>query len=380
MRVLQIIDSLKWGGAQKMQIFLAESLVPLGIQVGVLGLCGAEGSDVPTQLIEKGAEVHVIDFPRLFSPAAFMRLERFIRRGRYDLIHAHLSNANILGVLGGQIAGVPVIASLRSSGLDMRYQHKRRVWVENTVVRYGAARVMANGWEVGRFAKERYAPREVDIIPNAIDLIPICKDNECFQTRIEMVGAPDRPTLLSVGRLTHIKGFGYLLEAFAEVHRSHPSAALAIAGQGKLHNALTTKIDELGLKGHVFLLGLRNDVYRLLAACDLYINSSTMEGLPVSVLEAMAAGLPVIATSVGDTSHVVTPETGIVVEPAKPEQLAAAMQELLDNPDKRSQMGRAAQERIASEFSRANWVRQLLQLYARVTPAAAPFLASVSKG
>jgi glycosyltransferase involved in cell wall biosynthesis len=377
MRVLQMIDSLKWGGAQKMQVFLAESLQPLGIDLSLVSLRLESNSSVPDDLRRLDVKVHTFDFPRLFSPVPFFRLVQFIRQGQFDVIHAHLSNANIIGTLAGRLCGVPVIASLRSSGLDQRYQRPTRVFLENQVVSRGANRIMANGWAVGEFAERRYRHREIDILPNAIDPIPPLSAEERKNLRLQLVGDASRPLLLSVGRLAALKGFPDLINAFSELHKSHPQCALAIAGDGKQREELTAQIQQLHLTGHVFLLGVRNDVSRLMSACDLYVNSSHLEGLPVSVLEAMAAGRPVVATRVGDIPYVIEPGTGIVVEPNHPEQITQALRNLLDHPEQQLALGAAALNHIRRNFNRRAWRIQLLTLYTKVTPAAVPILKSM---
>jgi len=380
MRVLQMVDSLNLGGTQKMLVFLAESVQPLKIELSVASLKDPADTPIARELKLLGADVHSFDFPHLFNPKSFFHLLQFVRTNRFDVIHAHLSNANILGVLMGKLASVPVITSLRSSGLDVRYQKPGRVKLENWVVRHGAKRVMGNGWSVGEFARKRYSPREIDVLPNAVELIPPLSDPERYSIRRDISGDASRTLILSVGRLTPIKGFSDLIAAFNDLHQSHPSACLVIAGEGDQRPSLEAQIGKLNLAGHVFLLGARQDVPRLLGSADLYVNSSLIEGLPVSVLEAMAAGLPVIATRVGDNPNVVIPGTGLLVDPHQPEQMASALRSLLDNPELCVQLGRKGRDRIAKDFNRARWLHQLISLYAKVTPAALPILLSLEDG
>ncbi len=377
MRILQMIDTLYWGGAQKMQIFLAESLKPLPIDLSVVSLKEGSNSSVPDTLRSLGVDVHVFDFPKMVSPISFFRLVRYIQKSKFDLIHAHLSNANIIGTLAGRLTGTPVIASLRSSGLDQRYQRRGRVMVENFVVSHGSNRIMANGWVVGEFAKLRFAPREIDILPNAIDPNRPLSPEERTELRGQIAGDPLRPIILSVGRLTRIKGFGDLINAFAELHKHFPQCALVIAGGGDMHQELSSQVEQLQLNGHVFLLGSRNDVSQLMGAADLYVNSSHVEGLPVTVLEAMSAGLPIIATNVGDTPHVIPAGYGIIVEPKHPDQIAQAMFNLFADPQQMRVLGEAALNRVKLEFNRRAWTIKLLKLYQTVTPAATPILKSM---
>ena len=143
-------------------------------------------------------------------------------------------------------------------------------------------------------------------------------------------------------------------------------------------NELQSRIHDLGLTNHVFLLGTRDDTLRLMSAADIYINSSHWEGTPVSVLEAMAAGLPIVATQVGENPHLLASNAGLVVPPRNPEALATALCTLLESPDLRHQFGRAAADRVKTHYSREVWRRKLLELYSLVTPKASVYLKSDS--
>jgi len=374
MRVLQILDTMSWGGAQKMQVFLAESLLPLGVQLSLASMQKKCNSTIPRDLASLGVDVQMFDFPGIASPKQFAGLVKFIRGSKFDIIHAHLTNANIIGTLAGRFCGIPAIASLRNSGLDKRYHSKPKVLLENMVVSRGATRIMANGWAVGEFAKKRFGQREIDVIPNAIDPFPPLSKAERIAVRAEIVKDFGRPIILSVGRLVDNKSFPDLINAFAQLHKTNPEYALAIAGNGDQREKLSALIHELGLDGHAFLLGVRNDVSRLMSAADLYVNSSTVEGLPVTVLEAMAAGLPVIATRVGDTPHVLTGGAGILVDPGRPEQIAHALLDLAANPEKQRALGAASLDRIRNGFNRRAWTIKLLTMYEKITPSASQIL------
>jgi glycosyltransferase involved in cell wall biosynthesis len=158
-----------------------------------------------------------------------------------------------------------------------------------------------------------------------------------------------------------------LLEAFAEVHTHTPEAFLAIAGAGELQGELNARLERLGLTGHARFLGGRGDVPQLLRASDVFVSSSLWEGLPVAVLEAMAAGLPIVATHVGEVPLTVVEGTGLLTPPAQPQPLAAALQSLLADPARREAMGRAALAHVERHHSPASWLDQHLALYRTLT-------------
>jgi len=139
-----------------------------------------------------------------------------------------------------------------------------------------------------------------------------------------------------------------------------------IAGVGSRHDELAAKIKALSLEATVHLLGLRHDVPHLLGASDVYVSSSWWEGLSVALLEAMAAGLPGVVTDVGDTANVFTAEMGRLVPARQPQVLAAALCDLVNQPDKWPQMGAAARDTIIAGYSAEAAARQLLELYAAI--------------
>jgi glycosyltransferase involved in cell wall biosynthesis len=138
---------------------------------------------------------------------------------------------------------------------------------------------------------------------------------------------------------------------------------LVIAGVGKLFEKAKSQISELQLEHEVNCLGVRTDVPQLLAASDIYVISSHWEGLPMALLEAMMAGLPTVATAVGDIPKVVTPETGIIVPPHDPACLAEALSDLVSTPEKARVMGTAARTRAMQEYSLDTWIKRLTYLY-----------------
>jgi glycosyltransferase involved in cell wall biosynthesis len=379
MRVVQMLDTLYWGGAQKMQLFLVESLVPLGVEVTVISLSANANSPVPALLEAAGARVVTFPFPKLFSPGAFFKLVAFLRAEKFDLLHAYLTYSNIIGPLAGLLSGTPAIASLRNADFEKRGYTPWRMFLETFSMRHWANRIMANGQVVAQFARQRLKDqRPVEIIPNAVDLVSPLPAPERESLRRELIGDPERLVVLSVGRLTAAKGFEDLLAAFALVHAEHPQAVLVIAGGGDLLPGFQAQIASLGLQEQVFMLGRRNDVPRLLAAADVYVNSSHWEGTPVSVLEAMAAGLPVTATTVGENPYLLAEGVGLLVPPHQPAALASALNSLLASSARRAELGQAALNRVSQVYSRETWRRSLLELYTELTPQAAPYLAQIT--
>ncbi len=353
-----------------MVVHLTHSLRAYGAEIVVANLRHPSNPIIEKNLLAAGAKIYTFPFPKLFSPASFIEILRLVRRERFDLIQSYLAYSNIVGGLAGWMAGVPVIGSLRSTSDSPQEQSRKREVLDNLSLKYFCSRVLANGYAVAEAGKSRLGDTRIDVIPNAVDLIEPLPQDERQKIRMEIVGGLEGPVILSVGRMDYRKGFPDLINGFAKISSLYPSSALVIAGGGGLFDELAKQVSEMNLGGRVFLLGSRDDVQRLLGIADIYVNSSNSEGMPVSVLEAMSLGLPVIATSVGDTPYVVQPGTGVLIPPGEPDQIAQALKRLMDSPDECLKLGRAAREHIMHKHGLHAWVNQMIDLYSQVVPRA----------
>jgi len=356
MHIAQIIDTLYVGGAEQLLLTYTKKSVARDIHPTIISLSACEDSPLPEQLIQAGAKV--VEFPgrNLFDPFRFIRLLQFLRHQRFDVLHAHLEYAVILGIVAGLITSTPVVVTLHNMRMN------RWGKLANFLIRSGAQQVIAVGPSVAK-AYQSAVGTNIRVEVNPIMPIPLLVEAEDISLRREIAVDPTRPLILSVGRVTAQKGFGYLLAGLDILRRTHPQVFLAIAGWGWSLDELTAQVQSLNLQNHVRFLGLRDDVPRLMAASDIYVSSSLWEGMPVSILEAMAAGLPVVATAVGDVPYVVREETGLLVSPASPEQLSSALALLLDDPSLREQLGLAGRKYVSKFHNPDVWFHNLLAIY-----------------
>jgi glycosyltransferase involved in cell wall biosynthesis len=367
MRVLQIVDSLKYGGAEKLLVTFAQQAQERQIETTVLSLSDAAGAPLRLQLEAFGTQVIVLPRHSLFDLKKLQQISRIMRAGKFDIVHTHLTYSNIKGAVLARLNGLPVVATIHNTEVDSRHSHPLRDRLEILALRYLARHVIA----VGASVADVYNPilhRQCDVIPNAVLPPVILTPAERAALRTELTGGePLGPLCITVGRFSPQKGYLHLLDAFALVHAASPTAMLLIVGDGVMRPELEAKIAALDLGGCVRLLGLRNDVPRLLAAADLYINASLWEGLPIAHLEAMMAGLPVAVTAVGEVPRLVIEGTGLLVPAQKPDELATVILTLLADPARRVQMGSTAQTYVQQHYSAAVWFESLLQIYRKVT-------------
>jgi len=207
---------------------------------------------------------------------------------------------------------------------------------------------------------------KVVTIYNGIDPLPFTSVSiEAARKIRNALGIRDDELVLgAIGRLEPQKGFFDLISSLAHIKAKFNSVRLLIIGEGELRDSLELQINNHNLSGTIKFTGLRNDVPEILTAIDVFVSPSLWEGLPNVVLEAMAAGKPVVATSVGGTPEVIVDgETGLVVPPRNPEALASVIIRLLKNPELRTKMGRAGKERVLKQFSILRMVTKTQQLY-----------------
>jgi glycosyltransferase involved in cell wall biosynthesis len=295
--------------------------------------------------------------PRALRPGAVLRLLRAIRAERPTVVHVHLSwpLACRWGVPLARLARVPAVVG--TAQLYMRPGDILRTRLHLS----GISRIIAVSHEVGaRYADELRVPRhKLVVVPNAV-AIPATVPAPDRALRASLLdGRPDY-LVLTPARLDEQKGHADLLAAAVEV----PEATFALAGEGPLRAELEELARRLGVADRCLFLGHRDDVPALLAAADLFVLPSHFEGLPVSVLEAMSAGCPVVATEIGGTDEaVVDGESGLLVPPRNPAALGAAIRRMRDEPELARRLAAGGRAWVEREFSVEATARAVEQVY-----------------
>ena len=365
--IAQMIDGLRFGGAEQLILTFARALQRRNVKLTVITLKRDE-PQMQQELQAMGVRVKPFHSRKLVEPDRFRKLWQFKRRERFDVIHTHLTMSNILGATVGRLSGIPVVTSLHNTRTRSQ-SHMYHGRLEEWLLKYSVQRVVAVGWSVAEVYQERLSPKPIVVIPNAVPSPPVLSNESREDLRSSLSIGPENTLLIAVGRLEAQKAFDDLLIAFAELQETQPQTRLIIAGQGPDQTVLGDQIQELDLTGEAQLLGLRDDVPALLAASDIFVSSSHWEGLPLATLEALMAGLPVVVTAVGDVPRVVTDESGILVPPGQPKQLAAALRRVVVDDDLRRSLGQSAQRTANESFEVEAWVDKILALYGELIPA-----------
>lgn len=361
-KVAQIVDGLRPdGGAEALMRTLLRELRSTSCTPELFVLRTLK-DQVRREVDRLGAEVHAFPARRLVDPVRFWRLVRAVRRGRFDVIHAHLTSAIVLGTVCGALLRIPVVVTMHNTHTtsDSHLYHGR---LERLLTRRLATRVIGVGHATAAAQEQRLSGMKVHPLANAVESVESPTAEAILSLRESFMDEPGRRLLLGVGRLEPAKAFDDLIDAFDRLHRRRPGVELAIVGKGSQATMLADLIDAKGLGERIHLLGVRSDVRELMAAADVFVMSSRWEGMPVVLLEAMDAGVAVVATDVGDVRGVVADTAARVVDVGRLDDLADAIGETLDELDAGVDVGAAGRAVVDERYSSRSWTNALLRHY-----------------
>ncbi|MCL4782714.1 MAG: glycosyltransferase [Bryobacterales bacterium] len=342
-KVLEVLATLKRAGAERMAVSLACNLDPARFETRVVSLYDAfEGGFEPV-LAEEGIPVSHLGKRRGFDPRMYPRLRRTLREFRPDVVHSHsyvMRYTFPAGLAAGCRAMVHSVHNVALKETDRVGRCIHRV-----AYRKGVAPV-AVGEEVARSFAAYYGFPPRATIPNGIDLRPYRSAASPLDWK-RTHGFTDTDRLaVSMARLEPQKNPLGLVEAFAKALGAHPEWHLVLAGAGSLKAETQRASERLGLAGRVHFPGVEENVAELLQAADVFVLASRWEGTPLAVMEAMAAGLPVVATAVGGVPGLVEDGvTGVLVPPEQTEKLAEAIAAVALDEARRRALGDAGKTR-----------------------------------
>lgn len=291
------------------------------------------------------------------------RTAQRLRSEAVDVFHAHEFGMNIFGALAARVSGVQALNTVH--GRHWVAERPRRAWAYRVLRRAGVP-IVAVSDDLARFLADGFGlpSHSLQRVYNGIPVKALPNREARLRRRPEArreAGLPeDGALVVAVGNLYPVKDHATLLRSLPEL----PGVRVAIAGRGDQEDSLRRLAHELGVADRVHLLGLRDDVPRLLTAADVYVQPSLSEGLPMALLEAMATGLPAVVTRVGGMPEAVLEgETGYVVSVGAPRELAEALARVLAQPGSGVALGEAGHRRVAEAFSLDAMVRGYLALY-----------------
>ncbi len=358
--VMQMTDITGRGGAEKALVDIALHLDRSKYNVTVCATRSA-GNYQPL-LDEAGVTTFVQGRKSRWDLGQWIKLVRLMRREQVDVLHTHLFGSNTLGRLLGRLAGVPVVIAHE----HWSTKASREVWVDRALYRLSDRILVPSAASKEMVMRTEGIPAgKIDVVYNGVDTAIFAQGEKRGEVRSELHISSDAMVLGIVGRLSEEKGgVDVLIRAVARLCKSNPNLRLLVVGDGPLRGSLEALAAESAPGGEIMFTGTRNDVAHLLSAMDLFVLPSLNEALPIVVLEAMAAGLPVIATRVGGVPEIVDHEkTGLLVEPGSEDSLYSALDRLIFDADLREQLAQAGRRRVASDFTIERMVERIEGLY-----------------
>lgn len=362
-RVVYLSHAFMVGGAEEMVYNLVRYLPP---RFEPHVCCIHDAGPIGEEIRRTGVPFTVLGLnPGLRRPWDVMRIKRYLADTRPTIVHTFLLTASLYGRLSALLAGVPIVI-----GTEVNiYERKRRhhALAERLLMK-GTDAVVASAGSVRDFYIDQVHadPARVEVIYNAVDWrqLEVTTAREAFRASL---GIPAGVPLAGIiARLTEQKAHAVLLDALARTPALAP-LHLMVVGDGDLRDALPAQARTLGIADRVHFLGARRDLGDLMAAMDLFVMPSYWEGLPLSMVLAMGAGLPVVATRVAGIPEVVQDgQTGLLVPPGDAAALGAALARLLSDPALGPRLGTAAREFVRPRFGVDGYLASVTALYDRL--------------
>jgi glycosyltransferase involved in cell wall biosynthesis len=361
-KVLHIVPMLSPGGAERVAVHIVRGLNPQRYEAVVVSFSGRLGCDLDRLLEEAGIEVRYLGKRPGFDYRMYHRLHHALRNYRPHIVHTHLQVLRY---------ALPSILLLKDTSpvhtvhnLAEREVEPRGRLVQRFAFKHGVVPI-AVAAEVARSVERLYGVQPCRVISNCIptDCYAYPRTPRGLWRAKEGFGSEDI-LFVCVARFVPQKNHTLLLKAFAEGPASNPHAHLVLVGEGALREQLEQQAKHLGLAGQVHFLGLRSDIPEVLGAMDVFVLSSDYEGSPLSVIEAMASGLPIVSTAAGGVPDLFRiGREGFMVPPGDVQGLSEAMAFLMGNREARESMGMAAARRAKENFDVSTMVQAYERLY-----------------
>lgn len=359
-----------FGGVERHILTLSKRLVTSGYRPVVVPI--ANHGELERQAIDAGIDLRFLPMPsRLHGLSAARRLNEIIKEENASLIHTFGIRSNLVAYLARKRQRIPWAArvpNITATDYENRWIGRLSHAFNNSLLRQADA-VQVISPQLNQYYQSLFIrPKYIVEIPNGIDVDRFKPDINRMEAR-SILGLPlDRLYIGSTGRLATVKGFDLLLSAFAMLQTCHPDSHLLIAGDGPEHETLRRQALNLGIDDQVMFSGYQEDVRPLLWALDVYVCSSRSEGVPHSILEAMAAGVPIVSTRVGAIESVLRHnEEAVLVDEVAPEAIASAIGRILSAPEESRGFSSAALKRVERKFSEEKMTTKIIALYDELT-------------
>ena len=376
MRVLHFRSTSSFAGPERGLLTLGRALRALGIEAKIIAYYRQRPPEPSVHRMVAEGHQEQIDVEQwedrsLFSWRTVARLAGELQRGAYDVLVPHDHKTDLMGYLAARRSRTPCLAAAHGYDLPLfrmiLYRH-----VDLLVLRRFPRIVVVSDSLRQELIRAGLSAERIRVVWNGIDPARFSDgaSSRAVEWR-ERFAASSVPVILTVARLYRQKGLEYFVQSAARIHEVVPQARFWIAGDGMLRGELAALIQRLGLLDTVTLLGGQDDIAGIMAASDVFVLPSLSESLGNVLLEAMALGKPVIATSVGGIPELVRDhETGWLVPPRQPAALAEAVLQVLRDPDGAARIATRGRDFVASRFAASHIASRMAEVYREVVSAA----------
>lgn len=368
MNILYLIENLDVGGAQ-VRLFNDLKFMDRKRFNNIVCSLTGNGRLLP-EVASLGIKVYSLD--GMCSLSSVLKLANIIRKNRIDIIHTQLFFSDLYGRLLGKLLRVPFIVTTVQSSVyepnnEYLYSLKRKL-LDRYSGRFCNKRFIA----VSEFVKDSISrhfsidPEMVEVIPNYVDFYELnqVEEEDLNVLKKELSIDSKEIVLITVGRLNPAKGVQYLLKALSEIVTRHRSIKLLIVGDGFYREYLEKLTQDCRLVSNVVFLGERDDVKELLHISDIFVFPTLSEGLPVSLLEAMAIGKPCLASNIGPVREIITDgETGLLFKSRDSEDIERALITLISDSIKAEKLGQRGKDSVRTKFGSLKNIKLLEELY-----------------
>jgi glycosyltransferase involved in cell wall biosynthesis len=378
-RVVHIIPLMTPGGAERVAIQIVSGLNRQRYEPVLVSLMGRRNCIVDRELDESGVEVRYLGKHLGFDYRMFSQVHGVLKDCRADIVHTHLQVLRYVFPAAAFLKQALVVHTVHN--LAEREIEPGMRWLQGYALQHGVVPV-AVAEEVALSLEKVYGVPKCRVIPNGI---PTGSYTGSTMPRWEWrarEGFSESDLLfVCVARLAPQKNHALLLNGFAGGPAADRKAHLLLVGDGALRKRLESQVEALGLSRQVHFLGLRADIPEILRASDVFVLSSDFEGNPLCVMEAMAAGLPIVSTAVGGVPALLeSDKQGLLVPPGDRQGLSKAMMALLQNQEARNSWGRAAMRRAKERFDVSTMVQAYEEVYEQILGGSRPLKAENSFG
>ena len=364
-KVMHIIHALEPGGLEKGVVNITNHLNSKGFEISI---CCLENSGAFEKRLNHGTKVFVMNKQPGIDYLLPLRLARLFRREKTMIVHTHELGTYLYGTVGAKLALRPRIIHGEHGGLLQSSESRKKYLIVRRCLSYvtDVIHTMSADLKHALAHMTRINPGKIVTILNGVESEKFGRTSSS-RSRVMLGIEPEVFVIGTVGRLSPVKNFELLIRIIPKLNHIGIHPKVLFVGDGPSRSNLESLIKKCCLEEQIIFLGNRSDVPELLSAMDIFVLPSLSEGLSNSILEAMATGIPVIASDVGGNSElVVHNETGFLFPPGDGNALSQRIAELAGNPEKRYKMGISGRRRIEESFTLEKMIQNYEQLYRNV--------------